>query len=306
MLEFLQGLMQIRDVDQIGLLLALIGVDVGLTWVLRKKYYEARDTLCSVTMALFYALTIALSAGTILLCLYWLRQHAIFEIDWTASVGLILAAYVIIDFAFYWYHRAIHVVRFGWAAHVNHHSSQKFNVGTALRASFVETWLEPLMLVPIVLIGIDPVMAIALMSLNHLYQYWLHTQHIGKLGPLEWVMNTPSHHRVHHGTNLQYCDRNYAGTFIIWDRMFGSFEPEVETPVFGIRHQLETNNPITATFHEWLAIGRDLKTARSLREVMGYLFAEPGWRADGTGETTRVLQSRALKTRAQEDRVQAD
>lgn len=293
MYEFLKGLLTLRDVDQIGLLLALIGVDVGLTWLLRKKYYQASDSFVSVVLALTYAATIALSAATILVALYWVRQYAFFEIDWAGSVAFIIAAYVIVDFAFYWYHRAIHEVRFGWAAHVNHHSSQYYNVGTALRSSFVETWLEPLMLVPVVLLGIDPIMAIALMSINHLYQYWLHTRHIGKLGPVEWVMNTPSHHRVHHGSNLQYCDKNYAGTFIIWDKLFGTFEPEVEEPVYGIRYQLESRNPVTVIFHEWVAIARDLKTARSAYEALGMVFGPPGWKADGTGETTRAMQAKA-------------
>lgn len=291
MYEFLEGLLHIRDVDQIWILLGLIGVDVGLTWILRKKYYEMADSACSIAMALLYAATIALSAATVLAALYWVHQFAFLDIDWTSSVALILAAYVIIDFLFYWYHRAIHEVRFGWAAHVNHHSSQYFNVGTALRASFVEAWLEPLLFIPAVLIGIDPVMAIALLSINHLYQYWLHTRHIGKLGPVEWVMNTPSHHRVHHGSNLQYCDKNYAGTFIVWDRLFGTFEKEIEEPVFGIRYQLETRNPAKATFHEWVAIVSDLRKARSFREAMGYLFAAPGWAPDGNGDTTRALQA---------------
>ena len=289
--DFLNGLLHIRDVDQIGILLALIVADIVLTWVLRKKYYAAKDSLNSVVMALAYAATIALSAGTVLLALYWVHARAFFQIDWAGSVWLILAAYVIVDFAFYWYHRGIHEMRFGWAAHVVHHSSQYFNVGTALRSSFVEAWLEPLMLVPVVLLGIDPVMAIALMSINHLYQYWLHTQHIGKLGPVEWIMNTPSHHRVHHGSDLKYCDRNYAGTFIIWDRLFGSFQVEEEKPVYGIRHQLETINPLRVAFHEWIAITKDLRKARGLGDVMGYLFAPPGWSPEGWHETTRAQQA---------------
>lgn len=289
--EFLEGLLHIRDVDQIWILLGLIGVDVGLTWLLRKKYYEAADLACSVVMALLYAATIALSAATVLAALYWLHQFALFDIDWTGSAWLILAAFVFIDFLFYWYHRAIHEVRFGWAAHVNHHSSQYFNVGTALRASFVEAWLEPLLFIPVVLAGVDPVMAIALLSINHLYQYWLHTRHIGRLGPIEWVMNTPSHHRVHHGSNLRYCDRNYAGTFIVWDRLFGTFQVEEEEPVYGIRHQLETRNPAKAIFHEWVAIVRDLGKARSLRDAMGYLFAPPGWSPEGWHDTTRAMQA---------------
>jgi|GEM_PF-4196129 hypothetical protein len=121
--EFLEGLLHIRDVDQVWILLGLIGVDVGLTWMLRKKYCEAADSACSVAMGLAYAATIAISAGTVLAALYWLRQYAVFDIDWAGSALLILAAFVIIDFLFYWYHRAIHEIRFGWAAHVNHHSS---------------------------------------------------------------------------------------------------------------------------------------------------------------------------------------
>ncbi|PCJ68329.1 MAG: C-5 sterol desaturase [Rhodobiaceae bacterium] len=291
MLESLQGLLAIRDVDQIGILLVLLVGEVLLTWMLGRKYYETSDVFCSVAMGLFYAASIALAAGTVLLGFYWVYQFAFFDIDWGSSVALIVVAYVIVDFLFYWYHRAIHEVRVGWAAHVNHHSSQQFNVGTALRASFVEAWIEPFCLIPALLVGINPIMVIALLSLNHLYQYWLHTRHIGKLGPLEWVMNTPSNHRVHHGSNLQYCDKNYGGTFIIWDRLFGSYEPEEEEVVYGIRHQLETRNPVTATFHEWISLGRDMKGSGSLRNALGHLFQPPGWAPNGAGETTRQLQA---------------
>ncbi|WOF75201.1 sterol desaturase family protein [Parvibaculaceae bacterium PLY_AMNH_Bact1] len=291
MLDFLQGLLAIRDVDQIGILLVLLLGEVALTWVLRRKFYEMSDTLCSVAMGLFYAASIALAAGTVLLTFYWVHQFAFFDIDWTSSVLLIAAAYVFVDFLFYWYHRAIHEVRLGWAAHVNHHSSQQYNVGTALRASFAEAWIEPVFMIPALLIGINPIMVIALLSLNHLYQYWLHTRHIGKLGPLEYVMNTPSNHRVHHGSNLQYCDRNYGGTFIIWDRLFGTYEVEDEEVVYGIRHQLDTHNPIKATFHEWIALGRDIRSSGSLKNALGHLFQPPGWAPDGKGELTRDLQA---------------
>ena len=292
MLEFLQGLLAIRDVDQIGFLLAFLGAELALTLLLGRGYYNAKDSFCSVTMGLAYSLSIALSAGLMLAMLFWVEQFAFLHVDWSSSVALIFAAYLVVDFLFYAYHRFIHEVRVGWAAHVNHHSSQYFNGGTALRSSFVEAWIEPFWLIPAILVGIHPVMAVALLSLNHLYQYWIHTRFIGKLGPLEWVLNTPSHHRVHHARNIQYCDRNYAGTFIVWDRLFGTFENEVEEPEFGIRHQVETWNPITATFHEWVAIGRDLLRARSLRDVGGCLFQPPGWTPEGDGETTRVMQAR--------------
>lgn len=295
MLEFLQGLLDIRDADQVWLLIGFIGIELGLTWILRKKYYAATDSLCSITLGLVYAAVIALSAGTVLAAYYWLHQFAVFDIDWAGSVVAILAAYIIVDFLFYWYHRAIHEVRLGWAAHVNHHSSQFLNAGTALRSSFVEAWFEPVFLIPAVLLGVEPIMVVALISLNHLYQYWLHTQLVGKLGPLEWVMNTPSHHRVHHASNIRYCDKNYAGTFIVWDRMFGTFEPEREDEpcVFGIRHQLESRNPITVTFHEWSALTRDVLGAKNVATALGHLFRPPGWSAEGDGETTRAVQAKA-------------
>jgi sterol desaturase/sphingolipid hydroxylase (fatty acid hydroxylase superfamily) len=292
--EFLTSLLTLRDVDQTGILLALILVEVALTRILQKKFYELPDSLCSVAMGLMYAASIALVAGTVLAAFYHVHQYALFEIDWASSVPLILAAYVLVDLLFYGYHRTIHEVRVGWAAHVNHHSSEQLNAGTALRSSFVEAWFEPVVLIPALLVGINPVMAIALLSLNHLYQYWLHTRLVEKLGPVEWIMNTPSHHRVHHASNVRYCDKNYGGTFIVWDRLFGTFEPEREDEpcVFGIRHPIGTYNPIKATIHEWVAIGSDLRSASSLRDALGYLFQPPGWAPGGAGETTRELQAR--------------
>jgi len=296
----LSDLLSIRDVDQVGILLALVGLEVVLTWVLGRKYFELKDSACSVAMGLFYAASIAVAAGTVLVCFQWVRSFAFIEPDWSASTANILLAYVLVDFLFYVYHRTIHEVRLGWAAHVNHHSSEQLNTGTALRSSFVEAWMEPLFMIPALLCGIDPVMVVALLSLNHLYQYWLHTRLVGKLGPIEWVMNTPSHHRVHHASNLVYCDRNYAGTFIVWDRLLGSFEPErdEEPCVFGIRHPIKTYNPITATFHEWAAIARDLRSADSLRSVIGYLFQPPGWTPNGSEGTTRSLQAQLIEREA--------
>jgi len=295
MLEFFQGLLAIRDVDQLWLLIGFIGVELVLTWVLRKKFYAATDSLCSVTLGLAYAAAIAIAAGTVFALYFWLHQFALLDLDWSASIAGIIGAYVLVDFLFYWYHRAIHEVRVGWAVHVNHHSSQYLNAGTALRSSFLEAWIEPVFLIPAVLLGVEPLMVVALISLNHLYQYWLHTRLIPKLGPVEWVMNTPSHHRVHHASNLRYCDKNYGGTFIVWDRLFGTFEAERadEPCVFGIRHQLESRNPLVVTFHEWAALMADIRRAPSLGAAMGYLFQPPGWAPGDAGETTRALQARA-------------
>ena len=168
----------------------------GLTWVLRRRFYEMRDSACSVVMGLAYAAAIALAAGIVLAAFHRIQQFSPVDIDWSASPGLILGVYVVVDLLFYWYHRTVHEVRIGWAVHVNHHSSEQLNAGTALRSSFVEAWIEPFFMIPALLIGIDPVMTVTLLSLNHLYQYWLHTRLLGQLGMVEWIMNTPSHHRV--------------------------------------------------------------------------------------------------------------
>jgi len=298
MLEFFQSLLHVRDAEQMYLLIALISVDVLITVSLGKRhYYQASDTAVSIGLGIVYAIALLGVAGVVLSAYSWAYQYRLIDFDWQGSLLALLAAYTLIDLAFYWYHRAIHVVRFGWAAHVTHHSSNHFNIGTALRASFADAPMEPLFIIPLALLGIEPIILVGALSLNHLYQYWLHTQHVPKLGPLEWILNTPSHHRVHHGRNIQYCDKNFGGTFIIFDRLFGTFEVEDEPVDFGIIHRLHSRNLLWVIFHEWVAIARDLRTARNFSDAMGYIFAPPGWAPDGNSETTRVLQAR-LKLQA--------
>lgn len=296
MLEFLQGLLHVRDAEQVNILLALIGADIALAVFLGKKHiYQASDSFVSITLGLAYAAALLVVAGVVLAAYGWVYQYRLIDLDWQSSIVTLLGAYVLVDFAFYCYHRTIHMVRFGWAAHVVHHSSQFFNVGTALRSSIAEAPLEPLFIVPLALLGMDPVVLVGAISINHLYQYWLHTQHVSKLGPLEWILNTPSHHRVHHGSNIQYCDKNFGGTFIVFDRLFGTFEEEKEEVVFGILHPVTSRNPLWVTVHEWAAIIRDLSTARSFSDIMGFLFGPPGWAPNGKSETTAMLQERHKK-----------
>jgi len=295
MLEFLQSLLHIRDAEQMYLLIALIGVDVALTVALGKRhFYQASDTAVSISLGIIYAFALMFVAGVVYASYGWVYQYRLIDFDWQSSVISLLAAYILVDFAYYWYHRAIHEVRFGWAAHVTHHSSEYFNIGTALRASFADAPMEPLFILPLALLGIDPVVLVGTLSLNHLYQYWLHTQHVPKLGVLEWFMNTPSHHRVHHGRNIQYCDRNLGGTFIVFDRMFGTFAEEEEPVDYGLRHQLHSRYLLWVIFHEWVAIFRDIRRARNLREAFCYTFGPPGWAPDGQSESTRVIRQRYL------------
>lgn len=293
LLDFMTGLLHVRDAEQINLLIALIGVDFGLTlWLGKRHYFQASDSMVSIGLGLIYAVALLGVAGVVLVAYGFVYQYRLIDFDWQSSVFALLGAYILVDFAFYWYHRATHMIRFGWAAHVTHHSSQYFNVGTALRASFADAPMEPLFILPLALLGIDPVVLVGTLSLNHLYQYGLHTRHVPKLGPLEWIFNTPSHHRVHHGCNIQYCDKNFGGTFIVFDRLFGTFEEEDEPVVFGILHQLDSRNLVWVIFHEWVAIARDLRKARGLSDAMGYLFGPPGWAPDGKSETTAMMQAR--------------
>lgn len=182
------------------------------------------------------------------------------------------------DFCYYWSHRAHHVVRILWASHVVHHSSQRFNLSTALR----QTWTgftSFAFYLPLVALGVHPGVLAFASSVNLLYQFWIHTERIDRMPRwFEAVFNTPSHHRVHHASQGSYLDRNFGGILIVWDRWFGSFEPERERPVYGLTRNIGTNNPLRVAFHEYAAIGRDLRSAGSVRDRLGYLFGHPGWR----------------------------
>jgi sterol desaturase/sphingolipid hydroxylase (fatty acid hydroxylase superfamily) len=181
-------------------------------------------------------------------------------------------------------------VRLFWAAHVNHHSSRHYNLSTALRQS----WMTPLTGIvfycPLPLLGFEPAMVATAVAINTVYQFWIHTEAIDRLGPLEWIINTPSHHRVHHGRNVEYLDRNYAGMFIIWDRMFGSFEPESAAVDYGLTKNIETFNPITIAFHEYVDMFRDAARADSMTNALQHMMRPPGWSPDGSTLTAAQMQ----------------
>lgn len=181
------------------------------------------------------------------------------------------------DLAYYVFHRSHHRIRVLWASHVVHHSSQNYNLSTALRQSWTPMTTLPFWL-PLCLLGLPPWMILLQQSISLLYQFFLHTERVDKLWhPIEWVMNTPSHHRVHHGSNNPYLDRNYGGILIIWDRLFGTFEPEGERVNYGLTKNIGTYNPLRVAFHEFAAIGRDVRDATGARSRLGYVFGPPGW-----------------------------
>ena len=181
------------------------------------------------------------------------------------------------DLVFYWYHRTHHTVRVFWASHVVHHSSQRFNLSTALRQSWTPFTALPFWL-PLALLGFAPWMILLQQSISLLYQFFLHTERIGKLwAPAEFVFNTPSHHRVHHASNAAYLDRNYGGVLIVWDRLFGTFAAEREPAVYGLTKNIRTFNPLRVATHEFVAMARDLAWVRRGRDAVGVVFGRPGW-----------------------------
>lgn len=266
--------------------------------------YRGKDSAASISMGLGYLfIALAIKALTLVVFL-WVWEHRIFDIPtdaWWAWVLLIPAE----DFFYYWYHRTGHEVRFFWASHVNHHSSTSYNLSTALRQSWTSPILGPLFWLPLPLLGFHPLMVFVAQSVSLVYQYWIHTELIDRMGPFELIFNTPSHHRVHHGRNPRYLDRNHGGILIIWDRLFGTFEPEAERPEYGLTKNLESYNPVVIAFHEFRAMFADVLEAKTWRGRLGYLFAPPGWREDGSGHTSRDLRRLENEADVISDRVDA-
>ena len=254
------------------------------------KGYERRDSWASLSMGLGNVVVAALTKAFAIALYFAAYRLRFFEIGTGAAAWLLL--FFAEDFCYYWFHRFHHEVRFFWAAHVNHHSSRYFNLSTALRQSWTTPLTGPIFWLPLALLGFHPFMILTAQAISLIYQFWIHTELIGRLGPLEWVLNTPSHHRVHHGANVEYLDRNYAGILIVWDRLFGSFEPERSPVDYGLTKNIRTFNPFQIAFHEWRAMFRDALHARSLREAGHYLLQPPGWSPDGSTLTARQMQVR--------------
>jgi sterol desaturase/sphingolipid hydroxylase (fatty acid hydroxylase superfamily) len=264
--------------------------------------YERRDTTASLSMGL----------GSVLFDALWkVPIVAIFSVvyaatplrlpdAWLYGLPLALVAWplllVVQDFFYYWSHRGHHVIRILWASHVVHHSSRRFNLSTALRQPWTG-FTSFVFYLPMIAMGVHPGVLAFLKSVNLVYQFWIHTERIDKLPRwFEAVFNTPSHHRVHHASQGSYLDRNYAGILIVWDRLFGSFEPEGEPCLYGLTRNIETYNPLRVAFHEYAAIARDLRSATSTRERVGYLFGHPGWQPALHKDLTRTAEVQPLSS----------
>ena len=209
--------------------------------------------------------------------LFWIISQLL---PWSIPVtwwSLILVVFLA-DLTYYWEHRIAHEVRLLWTQHAVHHSSRDMNIVTAVRFGPLEGVWSLVAHLPLALMGFAPEAIIFGVISVLAYQTWLHTELIGKLGPLEWVMNTPSHHRVHHGCDDKYLDKNYGGILIIWDRFWNTFQREEETPRYGLKRDFDSQNPIKVWFSEWPLLFKDVFGARSLSEAFGYVFKRPGWK----------------------------
>jgi sterol desaturase/sphingolipid hydroxylase (fatty acid hydroxylase superfamily) len=256
-----------------GLSLRFLDVEDGRRSL---REYERRDTRTNVLMGLGSLLVNGGCRVVALLgyaALYVLAPVHLGAEHWSTWVFAI----IVVDLLFYAEHRAAHRVRILWAAHQAHHNSRRFNLSTAVRQKW-NPWWELLVWVPLPLIGLPPQLIFMAFSINLIYQFFVHTERIDRLwAPVEFVFNTPSHHRVHHASDPEYLDRNYGGILIVWDRLFGSFVEEGRRPTYGLTENVDSYNPFRLQYHYYGAIWRDVRRATCWRDRLGYLFGPPGW-----------------------------
>tara|TARA_B100001057_G_scaffold497543_1_gene601931 strand:+ start:868 stop:1701 length:834 start_codon:yes stop_codon:yes gene_type:complete len=262
----------------------LIGLPIVIVFILievlfsslnNKKLYRKNDTLCTIGLLTGNILMVFLVKGITLAIHIYLYQYRILDLSSLIPIWMMwILAFVLIDLVFYFYHRVSHRSRFLWAVHMSHHSSEEMNFAV----SFRQAWLGPISKIPffifLPIVGIDPTIIAIAGVISTLWGIVGHTQIIKNLGPFEYIFNTPSHHRVHHGSNKQYIDKNYGNLLIVWDRMFGTFEPEKESVKYGLVKNVKTFNPIKITFMEWSNILKDIKNSNNIKESL-YLFFGP-------------------------------
>ena len=289
---FNEAINQDPTVYAIPVFIVLIALELFIDIRQKLKLYESKDTAACISMGLGVIL-IGLLTKTMYFFFYsWIFQFRIFDLEntWWMWVLLLFAD----DFSFYWHHRLSHEVRILWAAHVQHHSSERLNLAVALRQSWGEPFYKYLFYCWIPLLGFDPIYIFVMQAVSLIYQFFQHTELVGKLGPIEWIFNTPSHHRVHHAVQHQYLDRNHAGILIIWDRIFGTFvkEKKEDKPIYGITNNIKSFNPLVIASHEYINIWTDVKRADKFSVKLKYLFYPPGWSHSGENRTSKHLRSK--------------
>ncbi|SEC50667.1 Sterol desaturase/sphingolipid hydroxylase, fatty acid hydroxylase superfamily [Tenacibaculum sp. MAR_2009_124] len=276
--------------------LPLFFICILVEYQFAKEKYNGKDSGVSLLMMLFSGIVEFIPKVLAFVAFFYLHEISplkdVIQRQWWAWLLLFFAD----DISYYWFHRLNHEVRLLWAGHVSHHSSIYMNLGTALRQGVGERVHKFFFWIWIPLLGIDPLMIFTMMGVSLIYQFFVHTELIDKLPKtIEFIFNTPSHHRVHHASNIRYLDCNHAGVLIIWDRLFGTFSEEVkelDKPVYGLTVNIETFNPIKVATHEYSAIWMDVQRANKWSDKLNYIFNAPGWSHDGEDKRAKVLRKK--------------
>lgn len=276
------------------LYVTVIGTEMALSHFHLKKFYSVKGTLINIYLsALNAGIDLLFRSIYLFIILEWFYQHQLFEFKQHYVIYWLLL-FLAEDLAFYFEHLADHYCRLFWAVHVTHHSSEEFNLTTGFRSSVFQPLYRFIYFIPLALIGFKPVDIVLMYSITQIYGILVHTQYIKKMpGWFESVFVSPSHHRVHHGSNVLYLDKNMGMCLIIWDKLFGTFQEEMaEEPVkYGLTKPLENpHHPVNIIFHEWASIGKDLKKKTSFSNKLKYLFMPPGWSHDGSSKTAKELR----------------
>ena len=273
----------------------LLSIEAWFSYKEHKHLYESKDTWGSIGLGIGNVITGFFTKALIFGLFTFLYQHRVFNLQISAWWYWVLLFFAD-DFSYYWFHRISHHVNYFWASHVVHHSSKNYNLAAALR----QTWTGNatgafLFWAWMPLVGFHPIWILFIQQISLIYQFWIHTETIQKMpASFEFIFNTPSHHRVHHGSDIKYLDKNHAGILIIWDRLFGSFKAEEERPVYGLTQNIESNNPAVIAFTTWGKLLHKIKHAGSFKNGINYLIKSPGWSHDGSTKTTAQLR-KALK-----------
>lgn len=260
----------------VPLFFLLIGIELAYAFYKKLKYYRLNDSIANISQGIGSQVT-----GLFMKTALFFGYKYIFEhwriVTFPDELWVWILLFVGVDFCYYWFHRLSHQINALWAAHIVHHQSEEYNLTVALRQSWFQSWFAWVFYLPLAWLGFDPLMFVTLSAFNTLYQFWIHTRAIKSLGFLEYIINTPSHHRVHHGSNPKYIDKNHAGTLIIWDRLFGTFQKEEEEVYYGITTPLSSWNPVWANVHYWVELWSTARKADTFGDKLRVFIKPPGW-----------------------------
>lgn len=254
----------------------LIGIELAYSFYKKLGYYRLNDSIANLSQGIGSQITgLFMKTALFFGYKYVFENWRLFDLPKTVWVWIIL--FIGVDFFYYWFHRMSHQINALWAAHIVHHQSEEYNLTVALRQSWFQSWFAWVFYLPLAWVGFDPLMFVTLSAFNTLYQFWIHTRAIKSMGFLEHILNTPSHHRVHHGSNPKYIDKNHAGSLIIWDKLFGTFQKEEEEVYYGITTPLASWNPVWANVHYWAELWNTARKTNHIGEKFKVFLKPPGW-----------------------------